>query len=195
MITKTGQALQVKPFVSKPTLIPEFVSNEFTGKAYKAELNLMRSLEGGARLHVWFGPDRRPHNHPWRYIVCKVIHGGYTAIEYVPDGTGGYTERIVRLRAGDPEHRVEHETHHQVLEVEPGTVSTMCFGPVIADGKQWGNLVKDGDSFRYEPNSSPAGFLDAMRHLNPHMRPEGWVDPYAHIPVVDVNESIASVGL
>jgi hypothetical protein len=124
-----------------------------------------------------------------------VLRGSYTAVEYVPDGNGGYTERQVTLAGGDAEHRVEYETHHQVVEVEPGTVTLMSFGSVVGDGKQWGNLVKEGDAYRYEPNSSPPGFLDALRHLNPHMRPDGWVDPYADMPVPDINELMTSVGL
>lgn len=197
MTTKTGQPLQARPFTSKPpTLIPSFQEGVFTGRAYKAEVVLMRSPDGGARQHVWFEADPRPHNHPWKYIDCKVLHGEYTAVEYRPDGNGGYTEHEVTLRAGDPEHRVNYETHHQVTKVAPGTVTVMSFGPIIGDGKQWGNLVKDGETYRYEPNSSPPGFLDALRHLNPHMpRPEGWVDPYAHMPVPDVQELMASAGI
>lgn len=102
MSTKTGQALQIQPFLSKPTLIPEFANDEFTGKAYKAELNLMRSLHGGARLHVWFASDSRAHNHPWSYITSKVTHGRYTAVEYMPAGNGDYIEHRVAFSAGIP---------------------------------------------------------------------------------------------
>ncbi|HET7505057.1 MAG TPA: hypothetical protein VFK02_28760 [Kofleriaceae bacterium] len=195
MTTRTGQALQVRPFASRPTLIPQLVNGEFTGKPYKAELVLLRGMEGGGRLHVWFTPDPRPHNHPWSWIGCKVLSGRYVSTEYVPDGAGGYTVRTVTLSAGDPEHRVDHHTHHQVFEVEPGTVSVMTFGPVIGDGKQWGNLVETAGGYRVEPSCVPSSFLDALRHLNPHVRPDGWADPYAHLPVPDVDELMAAAGL
>jgi len=190
--TKTGQKLQVSPFASVPTLIPSFSEGAFAGRAYKAELVLLRSADGGARQHVWFEPDPRIHNHPWEYIDCKVVWGRYVAIEYRPNGNGGYVETTLELRAGDAEHRVSHDTHHQVLEVLPGTVSLMTFGPVVGDGKQWGHLVGGKDEgWKYEANTTPEGFLDALRHLNPHMRPAGWVDPYAALPCYTVQELMA----
>jgi hypothetical protein len=143
---------------------------------------------GGARLHVWFEPDPRPHNHPWKEIDCKIVHGSYRSVEYHPSTDGQYAARDVVLRAGAVEHRLDHEVFHQVVSVEPGTVSVMTFGPVIGDGKQWGHLVKDGSSYRYEPNTLQPGFLDALRHLNPHMRPSDWVDPYAAMPIPDVQD-------
>ncbi len=193
--TKTGQPLQSKPFAALPTLIPAFENGAFTGGAYKAELVLLRGVEGGARLHVWFGHDQRPHNHPWKWIDCKVLCGGYSAVEYTPNGSGSYNERRVELNAGDPEHRLNHETHHQIVEIKPGTVTVMSFGPTIGDGKQWGNLVKTDEGFRYEANTMQPGFLDALRHLNPHLRPEGWNDPYAEMPVPNVQELMAAAGL
>lgn len=209
MSTKSGQPLFARPFSSKVTLIPSLVNGVFTGRPYKAELVLARSLMGGARQHVWFEPDPRPHNHPWQYIDCKVIHGRYTAIEYTPvmKDEGGldfeyspqtslYEERIVVLCAGDAEHRLVHECYHQVVKVLPGTITVMSFGPVVGDGKRWGNLVRvSGNRYRHEPNSTSSDFLNALRHLNPHMRPDGWVDPYEHIPVPDVQELMAAVGL
>lgn len=198
--TKTGQALQARPFTSQVTLIPAFHDGAFTGRPYKAEQVLLRSPAGGARLHVWFEADPRPHNHPWEWIACKVLHGFYQAVEYVPDPTAlspqpRYSEHAVDIKVGDPEHWLSHDMFHQVVSVEPGTVSVMSFGPIIGDGKQWGNLVKEGASYRYEPNSLQPGFLDALRHLNPHMRPPEWVDPYAAMPIPDVQALMAEAGL
>lgn len=192
--TKTGQKLQSLPFTSVPTLIPSFSEGKFTGRAYKAEMVLLRSPEGGARQHVWIEPDPRPHNHPWEYIDCKVVWGSYRAVEYRPNASGGYDESLVVLRAGDPEHRLTHDAFHQVIEVMPGTVSLMTFGPIVGDGKQWGHLVGNKEAgWWQEPNTTPPGFLDALRHLNPHMRPADWVDPYAAMPLETVHELVASL--
>ena len=125
MTTKTGQALQVRPFVSSSTLIPAFENGVFTGLPYKAELVLFRGANGGARQHVWFQADPRPHNHPWAWIDCKVLVGKYTSVEYIPNDAGSYDERTITLNAGDPEHRLVYEAHHQVVLVEPGTISVM----------------------------------------------------------------------
>lgn len=196
MTTKTGQALHARPFASKVTLIPHFVNGEFTGKPYKAELVLFRSSDAGARLHVWFAADPRPHNHPWEHITCKVLHGSYTAVEYFdtakPDE---FNVHEVTLNADSDEHSLNHDSFHQVVKVEPGTISVMSFGATVGDGKQWGNLIVGEGKYKYEPNSLQPGFLDALRHLNPHMRPADWVDPYAHLPAVDVNELMAETGL
>ena len=146
-------------------------------------------------MHLWLAPDPRPHNHPWHWIDCQVLRGFYTALEYIPDGYGDYIERELTLTAGDPVHRVKYQTHHQIVRVHPGTVTIMSFGPIVGDGKQWGHLVKDDDSFRYEPNSAPPQFVDALRHLNPHLRPVGWVDPFHHLPVPSLDEIMDSIGL
>ena len=194
--TKTGQRLLAPAFSSTPTLIPCFREGKFTGRAYKAELVLLRSTEGGARQHVWFEPDPRVHNHPWEFIDCKVLWGRYVAVEYRPNGSGGYDEVSVELRAGDPEHRLTHGSFHQVREVTPGTVSVMSFGPVVVDGKRWGHLVgSKEDGWQYEPNTMQPGFLDALRHLNPHMRPAAdWLDPFSEYPVPTVQELVTGGG-
>lgn len=195
--TTSGQPLQSRPFSMKPIIIPQFVNGKFTGKVCKIEMVLLRSLDGGARQHVWLAPDIRPHNHPWEFIDCKVLYGGgYTATEWIPNDDGTYTERVTTLRPGDPEHRVTHKEYHQITEVVPGTVTVMTFGPVVGDGRQWGHLVKDADgNWAHDSNTNQEGYLDAMRHFNPHMQPAGWVDPYAHLPVPTVEELLASVGL
>ena len=195
--TTSGASLQQRPFSTRPTIIPQFVNNQFTGRACKIELVLMRSLEGGARQHVWLAPDQRPHNHPWDSIDCKVIYGGgYTATEWLPNGDGTFREVTTTLRAGDPEHRLLHGAYHQITEVVPGTVTVMTFGPVVGDGKQWGNLVPDGNGgWVHDSNINQDGFMDALRHFNPHMAPAGWVDPYASTPAPTLEELLASVGL
>lgn len=195
--TTSGQPLQTKPFTSKPTIIPQFIDGKFTGKVCKVELVLARSLDGGARMHVWFSNDPRPHNHPWRWIDCKVVRGEYTATEYYPHATDptGYMSFDVTLKAGEMDHRVGHKTYHQITSVVPGTISIMTFGPVIGDGKQWGNLDVSGKVYFHDSNINVDGYLDAMRHFNPHMQPAGWVDPYAHLPVPTVEELLASVGI
>jgi hypothetical protein len=196
--TSSGGPLQQRPFTTRPTIIPQLgPDGRWNGNIVKVELVLLRGLDGGAREHLWIGPDPRLHNHPWTYIDCKILRGQYTALECVPDGNGGFTDREVTLCAGDPEYRVLHETYHQIVQVEPGTISVMSFGPVIGDGKQWGHLAKGEDGiYRHDPAVNTANeFVNALRHCNPHMRPDGWEDPYADLPVPDLNELMASVGL
>ena len=199
--TMSGQPLQTRLFAATPTLIPQMGSDgRWNGRIVKVELVLLRGLDGGARMHLWLGPDPRPHNHPWHWIDCKVVRGSYVAIEYVPDGEGGYDERVIPLSAGNPEHRVQHDTHHQIVSVQPGTLSVMSFGSVVGDGKQWGHLVKDANGFCYEPapsvgSSSPGGYIDALRHCNPHLRPVDWADPYADMPVPDVNTVVDGLNI
>ncbi len=199
--TTSGAQLQTPPFVSKPTLIPQLgPDGKWNGKIVKIEQVLLRGLDGGARLHFWLIPDPRPHNHPWTFIDCKVLRGGYKAVEYKPGIEAGiFNESEVVLKAGDPEHCVDHNTHHQITEIMPGTISVMTFGPVVGDGKQWGHLtVKDfGGSGvvkgTFELAQPMGGFVDALWHCNPHLRKDGWVDPYADMPVPDVQELMASV--
>lgn len=196
--TTSGAPLQTRPFTTKPTLIPQLgPDGRWNGKIVKIELVLLRGLGGGAREHLWIQPDPRPHNHPWAWIDCKILRGSYKAIEYRPDGDGSYTEHEVTLRAGDPEHRVCYDTHHQIVEVEPGSISVMSFGPIIGDGKQWGHLVKNGDgTYSYDPATNTSGdFVNALRHCNPHMRPADWVDPYVDMPVPNIDDLMATVGL
>jgi hypothetical protein len=200
MTTTSGAPLITPPFASKPTLIPQLDADGiWNGKIVKIEQVLFRSLEGGARLHVWLMPDPRPHNHPWAYIDCVVIRGGYTAIEYIPDGKNNgssYDECEVTLGPGDCDHRLYHFVHHQIVSVEPGTISIMTFGPVVGDGKQWGHLKKTEEGlYCYEIAKPMGGFVSALWHCNPHLRPEGWNDPYASEPIPVLQDLLASVGL
>jgi hypothetical protein len=192
----SGHLLLQKPFLTRPTVIPQFLDNKWTGKVFKIEQVLARSLDGGAKQHVWLAPDPRPHNHPWAWIDCKILRGSYTAMEYIPNGDGTFTEVTVTLRAGDPEHRLVHGAYHQIVEVEPGTITVMSFGPIVGDGRQWGNLVKNAEGvWVHDSNINIDGYLDVMRHFNPHLQPAGWVDPYAHLPVPTLEELLATVGL
>ena len=194
--TTSGAPLQTPPLSSKPTLIPQLdTAGGWTGKIVKVEQVLLRGLGGGARMHFWVEPDPRPHNHPWDWIDCKVIHGGYRALEYRPvDGhPREYIEREVELLAGMGEHRLLHREHHQIVVVIPGTVSVMTFGPVVGDGRQWGHLFKEGGHYRYEQAVPMGGFVDALRHCNAHVpRPPEWADPYVKLPVPALEDVLAS---
>ncbi len=214
--TKTGQPLITAPFAAQPILIPEFRAGKFTGMPYKIERVLRRgdpetdeggdpeTEEGGAREHLWFAPDLRPHNHPWTRIWCKVLHGWYRANEWRDiDGAGQWDDRIVTLRAGDPEHVVDHDTYHAVIEVMPGTHTVMTFGAATGEGamrgRDWNHLEVpengDGMGFHIVSPAVDGEFMDAYRHLNPSVkRPEGWVDRYAHMPVPTIESLIAGLG-
>ena len=203
--TKLGQPLQALPFTSRPLIMPQFdAEGNFTGKPYKIELVLLRGLQGGARQHLWLAPDPRPHNHPWEWISCQVVRGSYTAIEYTPSNSGGpadvYRSSQVTLTPRSGAHTLAHHVHHQVVSVEPGTVSIMTFGPIVGDGKQWGHLKLGGSladsrflTGTIDMNTTNPAFLDALRHMNPHIRPLLWHDPYAEFPVPSVEELVVSV--
>ena len=193
--TVTGQSLQTRPFKSSVVLIPQIlIGGIFTGLPYKAELVLMRGELGGARQHVWFAPDPRPHNHPWEYIDCKIIKGQYTSKEYVTNNDT-FDHKIVQLHEGDPEHRVLHSTYHQVYSVTPGTISIMSFGKTIGDGQQWGHLTDNNGVHSTYPNTPDPVFLNALRHLNPSIRPIGWEDPFDNMPVPSIDELMNDCGL
>lgn len=209
--TKTGMPLRVRPFSAMPTMIPEFIDGEFTGNPYRIEGVLVRADGkpetdedpgdgGGARMHVWLAPDRRTHNHPWRRIYCKVVRGWYTARESrLGSEADIWIDTTTTLRAGDPEHVVDHDTYHEVVEVEPGTVSIMTFGPVVGSASNWGHLIAPTDerpSRWHDSDTNQPGFRDALLHLNPHMkRPSDWVDPYAHMAAPCIDDVLTSVGL
>lgn len=196
--TTSGAPLQARPFFSTPTMIPQLgPDGKWNGKIVKIELVLLRSPDGGARQHLWLIPDPRPHNHPWTFIDCKVLRGKYRAIEQRPGcEPNTWIESEVTLSAGDPEHRLWHGEHHQVVEVEPGTISVMTFGPIVGDGKQWGHLISDGgNKGHFEPAQPMSGFVDALWHCNPHLAKPGWVDPYADQPTPNLAELMASVGV
>jgi hypothetical protein len=150
--------------------------------SHRQERRCSSAVSTGARQHLWLIADPRPHNHPWEWIDCKVLRGSYKAIEYIQDDKGDFIERAIVLHAGDPEHRLLHGEHHQVIEVEPGTISVMSFGYVVGDGKQWGHLRVEDGVYIYELAQPMGGFVDALWHCNPHLRKEGWVDPYADQP-------------
>lgn len=196
--TTSGQSLITSPFSSKPTIIPQFLDNKFTGKCYKIEQVLYRDLNGGAKQHIWFNPDPRPHNHPWEWIECKVIRGWYKADEWLDDEYETFSINTLTLSFGETR-RLYHSDYHQITEVEPGTVSIMSFGPVVGDGKQWGHLKKDETSGKWvhDSNTNQEGFIDALWHMNPHMiKNPSWVDPYKDVfPVQSVEELLKSVGL
>lgn len=195
--TLTGAPLQSRPFSSLPTLIPHLgPDGRWSGGIVKVEQVLLRSPEGGARAHLWIQPDLRPHNHPWRRITCRVIRGSYRAREWLPFTFGDYREQVIELTPESHEHSVDHATYHQVEEVRPGTVSIMSFGAIVGDGKQWGQLaLKPSGRHVPEPAMQVDGFVDALRHCNPHLRPGGWTDPYADQRVPTLDEVLASVGM
>lgn len=196
--TTSGQSLIANPFSSKPTIIPQFLDNKFTGKPYKIEQVLYRDLNGGAKQHVWFNPDPRPHNHPWEWIECRVLRGSYKADEWIEDYFDRFEELSLTLNAGEAR-TLYQDDYHQITEVEPGTISIMSFGPVVGDGKQWGHLKQDENGkWVHDSNTNQEGFIDALWHMNPHMvKNPCWVDPYKDVfgETLSVEELLRSVGL
>lgn len=202
-VTSTGAPTRIRPFLGIPTMVPEFVDGEFTGGIYKVEEKFFYDGVHGLRIHAWIKADPRIHNHPWEQIHCTVIRGGYTAKEYRRYDDCNYREDTVILKVGDT-HTVPHDVFHQVVDVFPGTITLMRFTREVRNGPgDWGHLTLDpvgGFSTYTQAANAPLvdgkGFLPALQHLNPHLRPKtDWVDVYAEFPVPTLDEVLKSVGL
>lgn len=192
-VTTSGHSAIFKPFSGLPTLIPALNNGKFEGKVLKVERTGYRNELGGVKEHLWFMPDPHLHNHPWEFISCSVIHGWYRATEYHPNGTGGFHKYEKIMRTGDPAHIVPHDVYHQVDEVAKDTFSVMTFGPVAGDLANWKYLNPNSDGTFTEESPVPsAEYLNALRHLNPHVRPDGWVTPF-DFKAVTLNDLIDGI--
>lgn len=157
--------LQWEDFVSRQwTLIPD----ENTGEPYKAELCLSKTTGRTVKLNYWIAPDRRggeqakPHNHPWDFHSATI--NGLLIEDRVTRLDGDLVHTTgVEHRVGDI-NRVGRETFHEVVDVEPATLTLMTCGPGMAG---WGYLDENGD---YTTAVLPDGFNRRLRELNPHQR-------------------------
>lgn len=141
------------------------------GELSKAELTLVRSPELTAKLNVWYRADRRggerplPHNHPWTTFTSAILSDGYREDRYWRDDFGHvHADLGVEHRGPGAANTVDHDLFHEVVEVEPGTMTLM----VCDRGRRgdWGHLdVDTGADILGQP---VADFDDMFRALNSH---------------------------
>lgn len=91
------------------------------------------------RLHRWYHDDdsRHPHDHPY-WFYTFVLWGGYDDVSYRVDREGDCMVKDVQhMSRGSWAYRpAEHL--HQVLNVQPGTVTLLITGK---PGRRWGFRV------------------------------------------------------
>lgn len=85
----------------------------------------------GIYLHKWFKPDprRTPHSHPWSFVSI-ILRGAYME------------DRLLRRRSVrhiNWINFVSRKRYHNVVKVEPGTLSLMLVGRDHGSWGYWGN--------------------------------------------------------
>lgn len=150
------------------------------GRPSKAELFVSRATrpqDGHVIVNLWMAPDIRdtdqpkPHSHPADFA---------STIVYVPGPTRlGYTERRYRRVNADvwsQEHSYGHgevndfplDQFHEVIDVAPGTVALMRWGPIV-QARRWGYL--DPNTGTFTPTTPDPVFQKHLEALNPHRQP------------------------
>ncbi|MFD0884878.1 hypothetical protein ACFQ08_09995 [Streptosporangium algeriense] len=147
------------------------VPHEETGLPYKAELTVREHPAGTLRrVNVWYGPDRRggarpqPHSHPWPF-EARILTGGYAEDRYaLADDQVNATLGVIH--ASGATNDIPRDLYHEVVDVEPGTLTLMV---ATARGVRggWGYLCVDSGTVTPALAPTP-GFLAALRDLNPH---------------------------
>lgn len=153
-----------------------------TGRPSKAELCVHRPAEllpGRTLLNLWLAPDIRrpgmawPHGHPADF-TSEIIYGagqagaGYTEVRYGRNATGVWsTERS--YRQGEV-NTFALDDFHEVVDVAPGTLSIMRWGPIVRPSG-WGNLNPETGEFSLT-GPDPV-FLAYLAALNPQ-HPNRW---------------------
>ncbi len=180
------------PITSDALVKPPMIIPGDDGRPYKTELVVSRSPERTIKINWWHGPDdagdrARPHSHPWDF-TSTVMHGAitHTRFRFLPAiydaGMGDYgsgpeysggmivqsasVERITEtIRAGESYAVAAHE-YHLVTAVEPGTVTRMECGPLVAGGA-WGYL--DAATGEHVPAPADPAFRERLAAVNPWM--------------------------
>jgi hypothetical protein len=120
------------------------------------------------RCNLWLAPDRRggeqpkPHNHPWDFhsttLSGLLVEDRVMLVDGEPVHSAGVEHRVGEVN------RVGREVFHEVVDLEPRTMTLMMCGPGMS---HWGYLDQHG---RYSRAELPAGFRAQLRELNPHHR-------------------------
>lgn len=141
------------------------------GKLSKVELTLVNTRDLTARVNVWYCEDTRgdgrpmPHNHPWTTFTSAILTQGYREDRYWRDDFGNVeSDPGVEHRSGS-NNIVDHDLFHEVVEVEPGTMTLM----VCERGRRgdWTHLnVDTGEDIDGQPVD---GFDEMFAALNGHL--------------------------
>jgi hypothetical protein len=119
--------------------------------AYKAEFELVQSLDLTIKINKWFRPDLRsketskPHTHPWEVMEAYPVLGGYEDAHWHRTAAGELVEQGSVLNQPGSVNRIFARDYHEVTSIaEPGrTVSVMICGRWIHDKANqgiWGHL-------------------------------------------------------
>jgi hypothetical protein len=156
------------------------------GQVSKTELTLLCGVEATVKLNMWWRPDIRggdevvPHNHRWNEFRGHVLRGAYREVRFRRvdvDPETGRAEVVMEpavTHASPAVNTVPHEVFHEVVEVEPATMSLMVCGR--GEFGDWCHL--DTATGRLRRDQPVAGFEEAFRALNPQRYPARVNDQY-----------------
>jgi len=170
-MTSSGQSLEGEAFRIPPLHIPVCGDEANARHSYKSELTLVRDPDIGTKKLLWWhdkDPRDEPHNHPWDFRSA-IISGGYTEERFWIDEDGKVQRDEVTYEAGQI-NVVPANVYHNVISVEPGTVTYLDCGPART-GNEWGYLdIRNGEYITFK-DLTPDNFLEMFQGLNPHTRP------------------------
>jgi hypothetical protein len=146
---------------------PTHIPND-AGETYKTELVLQR-VPNVEKIHWWHLPDPRkdPHTHPWPFR-STILSGGYTEHRWTKNEQGVFVFSEHTYSAGDV-NEVDANVYHNVVSLQPKTVTHMVCGELVPDGK-WGYL--NLETMEEYPATKDPTFLERLWKVNPHMRPK-----------------------
>ncbi len=165
--TSTGQGLVSAPFSSPPTHIPVAGEKNNARHAFKSELSLVRDPRVGTKKILWWyaaDPRKLPHNHPWDFRSA-ILSGGYTEERFTLND-GIWVREIVEYGPGSV-NVVAADVFHNVIDVQPDTVTFLDCGPARKDN-QWGYLDVEKEIYFDWKEQSPDNFVEIFKALNAH---------------------------
>lgn len=168
--TASGQSLAGAGLSIPPVHIPNAGDGPNARHSYKSELVLVRDPAVTTKKILWWydkDPRDTPHNHPWDFRSA-ILSGGYTEERFWLSKGVLHKERL-QHREGSI-NVVPADVFHNVVEVEPNTVTYLDCGPARA-GNEWGYLTDTGVYVPFK-DLTPKNFLETFRELNPHLRPK-----------------------
>lgn len=150
-----------------------------SGEISRSELTLLTGVDATVKLNRWVRPDIRggdedqiPHNHRWDIFYGHLLRGAYSEVRFRRadiDPETGHAEVIFEPRithASPGINAVPHDVWHEVVAVDPGTLSLMVCGR--GEFGNWSHLDVDSGQLIHE---QPVKEFDAMfAALNPHCR-------------------------
>lgn len=103
------------------------------------DTELYPKLEGKMfvqKKNLWLQPDPRPHSHPWAFY-SKVEEGGWFKERRHRFIDGKWESDVIEHNGGET-YFIDRGEIHEVIEVKPGTRTTMICGEAI-DNTTWGH--------------------------------------------------------